>query len=36
MLSAALLRKTVGWQMIAVTGAVVLCVAAAKKFAKRE
>ncbi len=32
-LSAALLRETVGWKMIAVTRAVVLCVAGAKKFA---
>lgn len=32
-LSAALLRESVGWQMFAVTGAVVLCVAGAKKFA---
>jgi drug/metabolite transporter (DMT)-like permease len=32
-LSAALLHESVGWQMIAVTGAVVLCVAGAKKFA---
>ena len=34
MLSAALLRETVGWEMIAVSAAVVLCVAGAKKFAK--
>lgn len=34
MLSAALLRETVGWQMIAVTAGVVLCVAGAKRFAK--
>jgi drug/metabolite transporter (DMT)-like permease len=33
MLSAALLREAVAWQMIAVTGAVVLCVAGAKRFA---
>ena len=33
-LSAALLHESVGWQMIAVTGAVVLCVAGAKKFSK--
>jgi drug/metabolite transporter (DMT)-like permease len=32
-LSAALLHESVGWQMIAVTGAVVLCVAGAKRFA---
>jgi drug/metabolite transporter (DMT)-like permease len=34
MLSAALLGEAVGWQMIAVTGAVVLCVAGAKRFAR--
>ena len=34
MLSAALLREAVGWEMITVTGAVVLCVAGAKKFAR--
>jgi drug/metabolite transporter (DMT)-like permease len=33
MLSAALLRETVGWEMIAVSAAVVLCVAGAKRFA---
>jgi drug/metabolite transporter (DMT)-like permease len=33
-LSAALLHESVGWQMIAVTGAVVFCVAGAKKFAR--
>jgi drug/metabolite transporter (DMT)-like permease len=33
-LSAALLHEVVSWQMIAVTGAVVLCVAGAKKFAR--
>jgi drug/metabolite transporter (DMT)-like permease len=32
-LSAALLRETVAWQMIAVSAAVVLCVAGAKRFA---
>jgi drug/metabolite transporter (DMT)-like permease len=32
-LSAALLHESVGWQMIAVTGAVVLCVVGAKRFA---
>ena len=32
-LSAALLHEAVGWQMIAVTGAVVLCVVGAKRFA---
>ncbi len=32
-LAATLLHETVGWSMIAVTGAVVLCVAGAKRFA---
>jgi drug/metabolite transporter (DMT)-like permease len=34
MLSAALLHETVSWSMAAVTAAVVLCVAGAKRFAK--
>ncbi len=34
MLAATLLRETVGWPMIAVTLAVILCVAGAKHFAK--
>ena len=34
MLSATLLQETVGWPMIAVTVAVILCVAGAKRFAK--
>jgi drug/metabolite transporter (DMT)-like permease len=33
-LSALLLRESVSWSMVAVTGVVVLCVAGAKKFAK--
>ncbi len=33
-LSAALLREAVGWEMIAVSAAVVFCVAGAKRFAK--
>jgi drug/metabolite transporter (DMT)-like permease len=35
MLSATLLQETVGWPMIAVTVAVILCVAGAKRFAKQ-
>lgn len=33
LLAATLLGETVGWQMVAVTGAVVLCVAGARRFA---
>jgi hypothetical protein len=34
MLSATLLGEAVGWSMIAVTVAVILCVAGAKRFAQ--
>jgi drug/metabolite transporter (DMT)-like permease len=36
LLAATLLRETVGWQMVAVTGAVVLCVAGARRFASGD
>lgn len=36
LLAATLLHETVGWQMVAVTGAVVLCVAGARRFASRD
>jgi hypothetical protein len=32
MLAAALLREPVGWPMVAATAAVVLCLAAARRF----
>jgi drug/metabolite transporter (DMT)-like permease len=35
-LAAGLLEETVSWSMVTVTGAVVLCVAGAKRFAKRQ
>ncbi|MGO4387151.1 DMT family transporter [Microvirga sp. 2YAF29] len=36
MLAALLLKETVGWQMVAVTAAVILCVIGAKRFAKPQ